>query len=155
MDSTTERIVQLVQPAIEAEGYALVDVELKGKGGSRVLRLFIDKAQGGITLDDCQNVSEFLSPMLDVEDIIEGRYYLEISSPGINRRIKKKADFERFTGNKVRIQMRSPLDGRWQMTGTLKGVEDNDVLVRDDHSGSEGISRVPLDAIEKANLQVI
>ena len=69
MDSTSDRIAQVVEPAIEAEGYALVDVELKGKGRGRVLRIFIDKTETGITLDDCQKVSELLDPMLDVEDI--------------------------------------------------------------------------------------
>jgi ribosome maturation factor RimP len=155
MDSTTEYVAELVEPAIEAEGYSLVDVELKGKGQGRILRLFIDKADGDITLDDCQQVSELLSPMLDVEGAIDGRYFLEVSSPGINRRIKKKADFEKFAGSKIKISMRSPLDGRRQFTGTLEGVENDDVLVRDNRSGHEGMSRIPLAAIDKANLQII
>ena len=155
MDSTTERVAQLVELAIQAEGYSLVDVELKGKGGSRALRLFIDKPDSGITIDDCQHVSELVSPMLDVEDIVEGRYFLEVSSPGINRRIRKRADFERFAGNTIKIQMRSPLDGRRKFTGKLEGVEDDNVLVRDTSSEPGGIRRVPLAAIAKANLQVI
>jgi ribosome maturation factor RimP len=155
MDSTAERVAQLVQPAIEAEGYSLVDIELKGKGGGRVLRLFIDKPEGGITLDDCQVVSELLSPMLDVEDIVDGRYFLEVSSPGINRRIKRRADFEKFAGSTVKIYMRSPVDGRRQLTGVLQGVENDDVLVRENRAGTEGIRRVPLATIDRANLQVI
>ena len=99
MDASAQRVVDALEPAIESEGYALVDVELKGKGGNRVLRLFIDKPDGGITLDDCQKVSELVSPVLDVENAVEGRYYLEVSSPGINRRIRKKTDFERFTAS--------------------------------------------------------
>lgn len=146
-----------MEPAIEAEGYALVDVELKGGAGGRVLRLFIDRPDGerGITLGDCQRVSKLLSPLLDVEDVVEGRYYLEVSSPGVNRRIRKKEDFERFAGSKVRIRTRSPVDGRRKFSGTIDGVEGADVLVRAEVSGSEQTSRIPLAAIEKANLQVL
>ena len=155
MGSVSERIAHAVEPAIEAEGYALVDVELKGEGGGRVLRLFIDKPDGSITLDDCQAVSELVSPMLDVENVVQGRYYLEVSSPGINRRIRKQADFERFIGSTVKIRLRSPLNGRRKITGVIEGVGDGEVVVRDKRSEAGEPSRVPLAAIDKANLQVL
>lgn len=155
MDASAQRVADTLEPAIESEGYTLVDVELKGKGGSRVLRLFIDKPDGGITLDDCQKVSELVSPVLDVEDVVEGRYYLEVSSPGINRRIRKKTDFERFVANTVTIHARSPVDGRRKITGVIEGVEDAEVLIRYDRSGVEKISRVPLAVIDRANLKLI
>ena len=157
MESTCERVAQVVEPAIEAEGYALVDIELKGGDGGRVLRLFIDKPEGeegGITLDDCQRVSVLVNPLLDVEDTIEGRYFLEVSSPGVNRRIRKREDFERFAGSKVKIRTRSPMSGRRNFTGIIESVEGDDVLLRDDASGSEQINRIPLSVIERANLQV-
>jgi len=155
MESTAERVAQVVEFAVEAEGYALVDVELKGGSGGRVLRLFIDKPEEGITLGDCQRVSRLLGPMLDVENIIEGRYYLEVSSPGVNRRIRKREDFERFVGSKVKIHTRSPVDGRRKFTGVIEGVEKGDIIVRSESSGTDSVSRVPLAAIDKANLQVV
>jgi ribosome maturation factor RimP len=155
MESTAEMVARVVEPAIESEGYSLVDLELKRDGGTRVLRLFIDKPEGGITLDDCQKVSHLLSPMLDIEDVVEGRYFLEISSPGINRRIKKRADFERFAGSKVKIHVRSPVDGRRKITGIIEGVEGGSVIIRHECPGSKGLSRVPFAAISRANLQII
>ncbi|UCD58771.1 MAG: ribosome maturation factor RimP [Candidatus Hydrogenedentota bacterium] len=155
MESTAEMVVRVVERAIESEGYSLVDLELKRDGGTQVLRLFIDKPEGGITLDDCQKVSHLLSPMLDIEDVVEGRYFLEISSPGINRRIKKRADFERFAGSKVKIHVRSPIDGRRKITGIIEGVEGESVIIRHERPGSKGLSRVPFAAISRANLQII
>lgn len=155
MESTCDKVAQVVEPAIESEGYALVDIELKGGAGARTLRLFIDKPDEGITVDDCQKVSKLLGPLLDVEEIVEGRYFLEISSPGVNRRIRKQEDFERFTGDKVKIKTRSPIDGRSKFTGTIAGVEGGEVLIRTGTSKSERIYSIPLAAIEKANLQVL
>jgi ribosome maturation factor RimP len=150
-----DRIARLVEPAVEAEGYYLVDLEFKTDGGSGVLRLFIDKPAGGITLDDCEKVSHLLSPMLDAENIIEGRYFLEVSSPGINRRIKKRADFERFVGAKVKMHLSPPLDGRKNITGIIEGVEGDEVLIKDERSGSQKLSRIPITGITRANLQII
>jgi len=155
MESTCERVAQVVEPAIMSEGYALVDVELEGGTGARTLRLFIDKPGEGITLDDCQKVSELLGPLLDVEDVVDGRYFLEISSPGVNRRIRKKEDFERFAGDKVKIRTRSPIDGRSKFTGTIEGVEGGEVLIRTENSKSERTYRIPFASIVKANLQVL
>ena len=156
MESIAERVTQIVEPAIEAEGYTLVDVEIKGAEGGRVLRFFIDKPDGGITAGNCQQVSRLLGPMLDVENIVEGRYYLEVSSPGVNRRIKKREDFERFIGSRVKIQTRSPVDGRRKFTGAIEGVDGGDVVVSGDASGGKTlISRIPLAAIDRANLQVM
>ena len=155
MDLSAQTAARAIEPAVEDVGYTLVDVELKGKGRGRVLRLFIDKPDGGITLDDCQTVSQLISPMLDVEGVVEGQYYLEVSSPGINRRIRKKADFEKFTETEVKIHASSPVDGRRKITGVIQGVDGSDVLIRSKSKGSEKISRVPLAVIDKANLQII
>ena len=155
VEPAAESIARIVEPAIEAEGYSLVDLELRRDTGGRVLRLFVDKPGGSVTLDDCQQVSQLLSPMLDVEGLVKGRYFLEVSSPGINRRIKKKSDFERFTGSKVKIHLRSRVDGRRKITGTIEGVEGGEVVVCDEHSGTRRLSRIPLAAITRANLQMI
>ncbi|GAB4341057.1 MAG: ribosome maturation factor RimP [Candidatus Abyssubacteria bacterium] len=154
MNSIEERVAAAIESLIEAEGYYLVDLEYKQSRGSAILRLFIDKPEGGVSIDDCQRVSELLSPVLDVENIIERRYYLEVSSPGINRRIRKKADFERFAGTKVRIHLRSPLGGRRKITGVIDGVEDDEVVISEERSDGAQRHRVPLAAIDHANLQV-
>jgi ribosome maturation factor RimP len=155
MESTCEKIAQAVEPAIEAEGYELVDVELKGGPGGRTLRLFIDRPDVGITVDDCSVVSRLVSPMLDVEEIVEGRYFLEVSSPGVNRRVRKKKDFERFAGEKVRIETLSPVDGRRKFTGTIEGVEKDEVQIRTGSSKSGRTYSIPLVAIGKANLKAL
>ena len=153
--STAERIASIVEPALEAEGYILVDLEFRREGRAWILRLFIDKPDGGITLDDCQKASLFLSPILDVEDVIENRYFMEVSSPGINRRIKKKADFEKFAGSKVKMHLRSPVDGRRKITGIIEGVEGDKVFIRNESAGVKELCRVPLVAITRANLQIM
>jgi ribosome maturation factor RimP len=155
MESTCEKIAQALEPAIKAEGYELVDIELKGEPGSRTLRLFIDRPDVGITVDDCGLVSRLVSPLLDVEDIVDGRYFLEVSSPGINRRVRKKEDFERFVGEKVRIETLSPVEGRRKFTGTIEGVENDEAIIRTGSSKSGRIYSIPLVAIGKANLKAL
>ncbi len=155
MEPIVDRIARVVEPAIEAEGYHLVDLEYRGDGGSGVLRLFIDRPEGGVTLEDCEKISQLVSPMLDVENIIQGRYFLEVSSPGINRRIRKKADFERFIGSKVKIHVSPPVEGHKSITGVIESVEAEEVLVKDERAGSQKVARVPLGRITRANLQVI
>ncbi|MBI5118091.1 ribosome maturation factor RimP [Candidatus Poribacteria bacterium] len=155
MESIADKVLKTVEPAIEAEGYTLVDMELGREGGQCILRIFIDKAEGGITHEDCERVSTLVSPMLDVENVIEERYFLEVSSPGINRRIKKKADFERFAGMKVKIFLRSPVDGHKKVTGIIESVESDEVVIRNEKAGSENVKRVPLAAIGRANLQIL
>ncbi len=155
MESTCEKVAQIVEPAIEAEGYELVDIELKGGPGSRTLRLFIDRPNVGITVDDCSLISRLVNPLLDVEDVVEGRYFLEVSSPGVNRRVRKEKDFERFAGDTVRIETLSPVDGRRKFTGTIEGVEKGEVLVRTGSSKSGRTYRIPLEVIGRANLRAL
>ena len=112
-----------------------------------MLRLFIDK-DGGVTLDDCASISRELGDLLDVKDIIPQAYVLEVSSPGLNRRLRKKEDFSRFAGQKVRLQLVAPIDGRRKIVGELEGVEDEAVIV----AAPEGRCSVALKDIAKANL---
>ena len=157
MESNCEKVAEIVEPAIEAEGYELVDIELKSEAGGRILRLFIDRpnVDKGINVADCQRVSRLVNPLLDVEDVVGGRYFLEVSSPGVNRRIRKAEDFERFTGSKVKIRTRSLLDGRRNFKGIIEGVENGEVILKTGSPGHEQESRIPVAAIEKANLQVL
>lgn len=129
-------------------GYQLVGVEYQLDGSYGTLRVYIDREQG-VSLDDCAEISRQISAILDVEDPIQQAYDLEISSPGLDRPLFKLADYERFTGQTVKIKLVVGLDGRRNFKGALLGVSDaNEVLVEVD--GTE--FRLPFADIAKANL---
>lgn len=141
-----ERLFELLSPAVEAMGFELTDLDAHlGRRG--LLRLYIDR-EGGVTLDDCQRVSEQIGAFLDVEDPLPGSYVLEVSSPGFDRRLRTRAHFERFAGEHARIELRDALNGRRNFSGTLGGVEDDAVLLEVDGE----TWRLPLDEIAVARL---
>ena len=107
----------LLESTLAGLGYEVVDVERSGKGG--MLRVFIDKP-GGINVDDCATVSHHLSRVLAVENVDYER--LEVSSPGLDRPLKKERDFERFAGQKAKVKLRVPLDGQRNFVGVLRGI---------------------------------
>jgi len=117
------RIRDMLEPAAEAVGYELVDVEIAGLGANAVLRVYID-APGGITVDDCAEASRQISAVLDLEDPIAGEYALEVSSPGLDRPLVKPEHFERVVGQKVKVTMRDYHMGRRRFAGALTGVTD-------------------------------
>lgn len=122
----TRAIVERVAASL---GLETVDVEWHGAKRRGVLRIFIDKP-GGVTLDDCEKVSRQVSTILDVEDVVpDAAYHLEVSSPGLDRKLTKPSDFERFAGRKAKIRLKVPLDGRQQFTGLLAGYEDGRVVL--------------------------
>ena len=142
-----QKLEQLTEALVASEGMELVDLEYRRQGRRWMLRLFIDK-DGGVTLDDCANISRELGDLLDVKDVIPQAYVLEVSSPGLNRRLRKKEDFSRFAGQKVRLRLVAPIDGRKKIVGELEGVEDESVVVE----APEGRFSVALKDIAKANL---
>ena len=151
----TEQVRRLLEPVLARDGYELVEVEWDRGGGRWTLRLFVDKA-GGFGLDDCQAVSALADPILDVSDLIEPAYDLEVSSPGLERPLRKPADFARFSGQRARLKTFGPVSGtapgspaRKHWTGILKGFKDGAVEV--DVDGT--LHRVPHDQIAKANLE--
>ncbi len=141
-----ERLLELLEPAVAAMGFELADLELH-RGRRGVLRLFIDRA-GGVTLDDCQLVSEQVGAVLDVEDPLPGSYVLEVSSPGFDRRLRTQAHFERFVGERVRIELKDAREGRRNFTGQLTGVEGGNVLLEVDGEAWQ----LPLNDIAVARL---
>src|SRR6266581_1845351 len=145
------RIAELAQPLLDSLGTELVDLEYRREGRAMVLRLFIDKP-GGITLDDCASVSRELSEILDVEDFIIDHYTLEVSSPGLNRPLKKESDYIRYQGKlvKVRTFEQYPDDhGNLRKTflGELLGLADGMVRIRLQEGQTAAI---PLDKVAKA-----
>jgi ribosome maturation factor RimP len=134
-----------------SEGLEVVDVEWRGGGKRGVLRIFIDKPEG-VTHADCEAVSKQVSTILDVEDVVPGAAYsLEVSSPGLDRKLVKPQDFDRFRGKKASIKLREPRNGRAQFTGRLAGLENGHALL--EVAGGE-TERFALDEIRTARLVV-
>lgn len=144
---TVSRLEALLEPGISALGYELVLVELSGTGRGTILRLYIDSPDG-ISVGDCARVSEQVSAVLDVEDPIRGEYTLEVSSPGLDRPLAKRADFERFKGETVKVRMRDAVLGRKNFTGRLVSVEGDSVVVEMDKETFD----LPFSGIERARL---
>ncbi len=128
-------------------GLELVHLEYLRDRGGRIMRLYIDKP-GGVTLEDCAEVSRELSDLLDVRLPELGPYHLEVSSPGPNRPLSRPADFDRFRGHRVKIRTRTPIDGRRNFSGTLEGVADGAVRL----NMGRGTLAIALEAISKAHL---
>ncbi|MES9844396.1 MAG: ribosome maturation factor RimP [Candidatus Sedimenticola sp. PURPLELP] len=148
MGRAPESLTELVRDTIEPMGYELVGVEYMGDGRSgHILRIYIDHANG-ITVDDCSSVSHQVSGVLDVEDPIHEKYALEVSSPGLDRPLFFKENFEQFKGNRVKIRLHEKMHGRRRFEGVLNGLQDDDVLI--DVDGEEFV--LPYDLIEKARL---
>ncbi len=124
-------LANLIEPTIEQLGYELSDLELKLGGRDGIVRVFIDKPDG-VDLSDCEIVSRQLSALLDVEDSLPGRYTLEVSSPGLDRKLTKPAHFQRFTGAAVRVKLRFPVSGRRNFRGTLRAADDEKIEIEVD-----------------------
>ena len=113
-----------LEAPIQALGYELVEVEHTGLGGQRVLRLYIDKVGGRIGLDDCSAVTRAINPLLDEKDYVHERYLLEVSSPGIDRPLRKESHFLRHKGEAVVVQTNAPIQGRKKFSGILEDIQD-------------------------------
>lgn len=142
------RVVPLAERVAEREGCELVHVEYVNQSGRWILRLFIDRPDG-VDIDDCAAVSRQMSALLDVEDFIPHAYHLEVSSPGLDRPLRKGDDYRRFTGEPVNIRTSSPIGGRRRFRGILEKF-DNEVVVVTDESGTS--FEIPLEKVSKARL---
>tara|TARA_B100000686_G_scaffold213441_1_gene220411 strand:+ start:555 stop:1016 length:462 start_codon:yes stop_codon:yes gene_type:complete len=145
----TESVAEFIEPSLLAKGFELVDVEFKKEGKTWVLRILIDK-EDGVNLEDCQNVSHLAGDLIEVEDIIESVYTLEVSSPGLNRALKKEKDFIKFVGKKICVLCHAPLNGRKKFTGNLTGFKGQAIHLEVD----EQLHTIPLNRVAKANLVV-
>lgn len=156
MTAANARIVDhargIAERVAESEGMEVVDVEWHGGGRRGLLRIFIDKP-GGVTHADCETVSKQVSTILDVEDVVpDGAYSLEVSSPGLDRKLVKAADYERFRGKKATIKLQIPREGRAQFSGRLAGLEAGDQALLETAGGE--ILRFALKDIRTARLVV-
>jgi ribosome maturation factor RimP len=148
-ESIAAKIQELAAQVVIDRGLELVHTEVAGPENKPIVRIFIDKPNG-VTHEDCSEVSTHLGTILDVEDFIHASYTLEVSSPGLERGLYNRADFERFAGRQAKIKTRQPIDGQRNFRGRLLGVDGDDVLFEDRTTGQV---RVPLDLITKANIE--
>jgi len=128
---TGDELAKLLEPTVVRLGYELADLEVRLGGRGGVVRVFIDKPDG-IGLDDCEKVSQAVSAILDVEDPVPGNYDLEVSSPGLDRKLTKVDHFQRFMGETVKVSLRFPKEGRRRFRGTLVSADDENIVVEVD-----------------------
>jgi ribosome maturation factor RimP len=146
-------LMRLLEPAVEALDYELVEVEFAREGRGGVLRLYIDRRPGnagvGVTVDDCARVSHAVSQILEMHDPIKGNYTLEVSSPGFDRILRTREHFERFVGERIFVELKLPIEGRRRFAGVLKSVVDDTIVVEVDGNAHS----LPLERIQKARLR--
>ena len=150
METETERAVsKIVEPIVASQGMELVAVEYKREARGWVLRIYLDK-KGGVSLDDCVLVSNEVGPVIDVEDLFQSPYTLEVSSPGIKRILKKQKDFERFRDRSVRIRTHNAIGKRRNFRGRLLGCTKG--LIQIEAGGH--VLDIPLSNVANANLEL-
>lgn len=148
MSAKLKQLEDILRPVVEGLGYEFWGIEFRSHGHHSKLRVFIDDAENGIAIDDCEKVSRQVSGVMDVEDPIQTEYTLEVSSPGMDRPLFRLEQYEAFIGHKVQIKLRMAFEGQRKFLGLIKGVEGDDVVVVvDDHE-----YLLPFDSIEKANI---
>jgi ribosome maturation factor RimP len=145
-----DRLTGMVEPVVRSEGLILVELAFTSDGSGSVLRLFVDRPEGGVTIEECTLVSRQVSDLLDVEDVIPGRYHLEVSSPGLTRRIKSPREYELFAGRLARLIVNQDSGGTEVIKGVLKGLQGDEVLI----AGGGKTRAVPLSQVAKANLDI-
>ena len=147
MRTAPAKVNNVIEPAVTALGYELVGIEYLSQGRRSLLRIYIDHPDG-INVHDCERVSHQVSGVLDVEDVIHGQYTLEVSSPGLDRPLFTREQFQRFIGSEVSLRLSVAHSGRKKFKGILRGIDESNVLIQME---GEEIS-LPFSAIEKANL---
>ena len=141
----TDIVTQFAKPVVEAHGCQLWDVEYVREGSERFLRLYLDK-EGGVDINDCEAISRAIDPILDEKDPIQESYHFEVCSAGLERALKRPADFERFMGSPIMVKLYRPRNGLKEIPGILRGYEDGRVTVE---AGKETIT------FEKSELALV
>jgi len=148
-DRVITAVESFARPILDDLGLELVEVQFRRESGGWILRLFIDR-EGGVNLDDCASVSRQVSSYLEVEELIDHAYNLEVSSPGLERPLKRKEDFVRFAGRKVRVKLKEPIDGQRVFFGLLGPVAGETLTLDIDGQQME----IDLDAVARARLSL-
>ena len=144
-----DRVRSIAKPILSDEGMELVDIEYRRESNGWVLRLYMDKT-GGVTLDDCTRISQEVGRSLDVEDFISTPYVLEVSSPGLNRSLKRIEDFMKYRNQIIKVKTFDPIENRRHFKGKLLDVSENRIEI-----GMEGmVFQIPLSNVSKANLEM-
>jgi len=144
-----KRVRTMIDPILFQEGLELADIEYRRESKGWVLRLYLDK-EGGVTLDDCTRVSQEVGRNLDIEDLIQAPYTLEVSSPGLTRSLKTEKDFIKYCYHWVKVKTFDPIENRRSFKGKLLGVSENKIEIESDG----GIFQIPLNNVAKANLEM-
>jgi ribosome maturation factor RimP len=146
----TQKIEQIAERVGSDAGIEIAGVEFLGGGNSRLLRIFIDKPEG-VSHADCEYISQNVGTILDIEDVIPGSSYtLEVSSPGVERKLTKPRDFERFVGHKVKVALRQPVENQRHWAGLLKSFAEGIITLEPSPGRSV---QFPLEQVERANLK--
>ena len=145
------KIAGLAEPVLEDLGYRLVRLRITGDGGC-TLQVMAERPDGTMTVNDCEAVSRTLSPIFDVEDILPGEYFLEVSSPGIDRPLVRPGDFERWKDHEAKIELTQLFEGRKRYRGTVKGFRDGSVVLETNETEGETIVELPFDILSSARL---
>lgn len=149
-EAVTAKVREIAERVGASEGIEIVEVELLGGGKHRVLRIFIDRPSG-VTHGDCEMISQNVGAILDVEDVIPGdSYTLEVSSPGVERKLSKPRDYERFTGQKIKVVLREPVENQRRWEGTLAAFEGNRATLE---VAPGRTIQFDLNQVDKANLK--
>jgi len=136
-----EQVRNIAERVTASSGLELVEVEFLGSGKARMLRIFIDKT-GGVTHQDCENVSREVSTILDMEDVVPGdSYLLEVSSPGLDRKLTKPGDYERFKGSLIKVTTYEPVEGNRSFRGRLEGLADGKLTIEVEAAGKKKQSK--------------
>lgn len=131
MTNLEEKVKEKIEPIIQNLGYQLYDVEYAKEGKEHFLRVFIDKTEG-IGLEDCETVSNAINPILDEEDYIKEQYFLEVSSPGVERRLRTSKHFEENIGKQIEVRLFKPIDGKKIYVGTLESFSHDSIILKEE-----------------------
>jgi len=151
--SLPERIEQEIEKIVTSEGMELVHIEYKRQGRGYLLRVDIDK-DGGVTLEDCQLVSQQVSTYLDVDDVVPGEYELQVSSPGLDRKFYRDSDYQKFLGRLVKVKTSKAIRGLHVIVGKLKDFDGMRVVVTDPAMKKDADYTIPLSEIKETRLEV-
>ncbi len=152
MSKTTEKVKEIAEPIVTAQGLNLVDIEYIKEGANWILRVFIENEKGELNIDNCKIISKLLSKELDRVNPINNSYILEVSSPGIERPLKDASDYKRFSGKLIRVKTYVPINGKKEVIGKLEGISND--IIKINIGDKKGVVEIPLNKIAQANLTI-